>query len=92
MKRMKLKEWNNVIYSNIDGPREYLTKWTKAEEEKDHIISLIWGKKKKEMIQVNLVIKQKHTHRLREWTFDYREGKGQGIVREFGSEWTHCYI
>ena len=47
MKRMKLKEWNNVIYSNIDGPIEYLTKWTKAEEEKDHIISLIWGKKKK---------------------------------------------
>ena len=47
MKRMKLKEWNNVIYSNIDGPREYLTKWTKAEEEKDHIISVIWGNKQK---------------------------------------------
>ena len=44
------------------------------------------------MIQMNLVVKQKHTHRLREWTFDYGEGKGQGIVREFGTEWTHCYI
>ena len=50
------------------------------------------AKKKKEMIQMNLVIKQKRTHRFREWTYDYGEGRGQGIVKEFGIEWTHCYI
>ena len=33
--------------------------------------------KKKEMIQMNLVIKQKHTHRFRKWTYDYGEGRGQ---------------
>ena len=31
----------------MDGSRECLTKWSKIEEEKDHIISLIWGKQKK---------------------------------------------
>ena len=28
------KEWNTAIYSNMDGPREYHTKWNKP----------VWGK------------------------------------------------
>ena len=24
------KEWNDVIYSNMDGPRDYYTKWSKS--------------------------------------------------------------
>ena len=39
------------------------------------------------MIQMNLLIGQKKTHRLRKWTYGCRgrgEGWGEGIVREFG--------
>ena len=29
-----IKEWNNAICSNMDGPRDYHTKWSKSEREK----------------------------------------------------------
>jgi len=28
------KEWNNVIFSNRDGPRNYHTKWSKSDRER----------------------------------------------------------
>ena len=28
------KEWNNAICSNMDGPRDYYTKWIKSDREK----------------------------------------------------------
>ena len=28
------KEWNNAIWSYIDGPRDYHTKWSKSDREK----------------------------------------------------------
>ena len=28
------KEWNNAICSNMDGPRDYHTKWSKSERER----------------------------------------------------------
>ena len=31
------KEWNNVIWSHMDGPRDYLTKWNKSDKDKFHI-------------------------------------------------------
>ena len=37
------KEWNNAIYSNIDRPRDYQTKWSQAEKDKYHMPSLICG-------------------------------------------------
>ena len=37
------KEWNNGICSNMDGPRDYHTKWSKSERDKYHMISLIRG-------------------------------------------------
>ena len=27
------KEWNCAIYSNIDGPKDYHTKWSKSERD-----------------------------------------------------------
>ena len=36
------KEWNNVIYSNMDGSRDYHTKWRKSDKDK-YMISLICG-------------------------------------------------
>ena len=42
------KEWNNAICSNMDGPRDYPTKWSKSEKDKYHMIpyveSKIWHK------------------------------------------------
>ena len=35
------KEWNNAIYNNMDGPRDYHTKWSKSENDKYHVISFI---------------------------------------------------
>ena len=35
------KEWNNAICSNIGGPRDYHTKWSKPDKDKCHMISLI---------------------------------------------------
>ena len=37
------KEWNNSICSNMDGPRDYHTKWSKPEKYKYHMILLICG-------------------------------------------------
>ena len=33
------KEWNNANFSNMDGPRNGPTKWSRSDEDKYHIIS-----------------------------------------------------
>ena len=72
-------EWNNAIFSNMDGPGDYYTKWNKSNREKQiswyHLY--VECKKKKKKIQMNLFTKQKQTHRLREWSYGYG-GKGGG--------------
>ena len=32
------EEWNNTIFSHIDGPRDYHTKWSKL----DRMTNIIW--------------------------------------------------
>ena len=41
------KEWNKAIYSNMDGPRAYYTKWTKSERERQipHVVTHMWIQK-----------------------------------------------
>ena len=40
------KEWNNAICSNMDGPRDYHTKWSKSERERQiYMISHMWNLK-----------------------------------------------
>ena len=53
----------NTYKWNMDGLRDYLTKYSKPERERQvpYYITYMWGKKKK--IQINLFTKQ--THRLR---------------------------
>ena len=36
------KEWNNAIFSNIDGPREHHTKWNKSERERQISYDIIY--------------------------------------------------
>ena len=35
------KEWNNGICSNMDGPRHCHIEWSKSENEKHHMTSLL---------------------------------------------------
>ena len=41
------KEWNNAICSNIDGRRDYHTKWSKPDRERQisYIITYMWNLK-----------------------------------------------
>ena len=40
-------EWNNAICSNIDGSRDYHTKWIKSERQRQisHSITYMWNLK-----------------------------------------------
>ena len=51
------KEWINAIWSNMDGPRDYHTNWSKSDKDKYHMISLICGIKK----NTNELIKKTET-------------------------------
>ena len=59
-------------------PRTYYTEWSKSERERQilYINKYEWNLKK--IIQMKLLTKQKQTHRLREWTYDYQAGKEVG--------------
>ena len=41
------KKWNNAIFSNMDGTRDYYTKWNKSERERQipHDITYMWNRK-----------------------------------------------
>ena len=41
------KEWDNAICSNMDGPRDYHTKWSKSERERQipYDITYMWNLK-----------------------------------------------
>ena len=53
------KEWNNAIYSNMDGPRGYHTKWSKSDggNQISHGIAYMYGILN--MVQMSLFTKQK---------------------------------
>ena len=41
------KEWNNAICSNMDGPRDHHTKWSKSDRERQlpYDITYMWNLK-----------------------------------------------
>ena len=52
------KEWNNAIWRNMNGPRDYHTKWSKPDRERQiYDIAYMWNLKKR--IQMSLFTKQK---------------------------------
>ena len=68
------KEWNIAICNNMDGPKEYHTKWSQT---KTNIICChMWNLK---YIQMSSFTKQKQTHRHIKQTYGYQRGKGGGI-------------
>ena len=40
---LAIKKWNNVIYINMDEPRDYHTEWSKSDKGQYHMISVIYG-------------------------------------------------
>ena len=64
----------------MDGPRECHPEGSKSEKEKYHMASLISGIEE-EMIQMNLLSKQKEIHRLGKRTHGCR---GEGTVKDLG--------
>ena len=40
-----IKEWSNAICSNMDGPRDYHTKWNKSDRERQILydITFMWN-------------------------------------------------
>ena len=67
-----------VTWMNLESVVLSEVSWT--EKEKYCIASLIRGISK-ELIQMNLLTKEKDIHRLRKWIYGCQ---GEGIVREFG--------
>ena len=63
-----LKEWNNAIFSNMDGPRDGHTEWSKSDREGEmsYDIPFMWNLKQN---GINELTKQKQTHSLREQTY-----------------------
>ena len=73
------KEWSNAICSNMNGPTDRYTKWSKSEREKQISYDTTYVESKK-MVQMNLFTKQKQIHRLQKQTYGYQKGKvGGGI-------------
>ena len=64
------KEQNNAICNNIDGPRDYHTKWSL--KEKDKYIIYMWNPKYDKM---GLFMKCKYTHIYRKQIHGYQNGK-----------------
>ena len=81
-------EWNNAIFSNVDGPRDYHTKWSQTEKDKYHMISLICGIQKKQ--NMNLFTKQKQVYRYRKQMYGYQRRKGETNYEL--ENYTHYYI
>ena len=69
------KEWNIAICSNMDGPRDNHTRWSKSDREKEILYYLYVESKK--IIQINLFMKQKQTHKHRKQTYGYQSGKAR---------------
>ena len=69
------REGNNAICTNMDGPRNFHTKWRKSEKDKYHMISHMWNLMK--MIRKNFLTIQKQTHRFQNQFYGYHR-------------WNHC--
>ena len=73
------KEGSNTIYSNMDSPREYHTKWNKSERDEHHLISLTRGISN--MTQMSLSVNQKQRN-------GHREQAGVCRGKELGEGWS----
>ena len=79
------KEWNNDICSNTDGPWNCHSEWSQSDKEGEisYYVLDMWN------LKINNT--NELTNRLmdlREQTYGWEEGRGEGTVKEF---WTDMY-
>ena len=70
------KEVNNVICSNMDGPRDYYIKWSKSKTNTIWYHLYIKSKIRYELTYLLKGRKKKQTHRHRKQIYGYQRGKG----------------
>ena len=70
-------EWNNAICSNLDGPRNYHTKWSKSDRERQmsYEITNMWNVTKSDTKELT---KQKQTQRFWNQIYGYQRGNVGG--------------
>ena len=88
------KEWNNAICSNMDGPGDYHTKWSKSEREREisYDITYMWNLKYGTNEPIYLVCeKQIHRHREQACGFQGRE-VGEGRIGSLGLAVANYYM
>ena len=78
-----VKKWNNAICSNMDGPRDCHTEWSKSDRERNTIWYHLYVESEK-VIQMNLSTKQKESYRSRKQTYGYQGVRGGGINWKIG--------
>ena len=71
------KNWNDAIWSNMDGLRAYLTNWNKLYREGKipNDTAYMWNLS---FTQMKISMKEKQTHGNREQTYGLQEGGSLG--------------
>ena len=86
------KEWNNAICgSNMDRLRDYHTKWSQSDRERQisYDITYMWNLKN---WYKWTYLQKRNRHRHRKQIYDYQRGKGgEGYIRRLGLTDTHYY-
>ena len=80
-----IKERNDNICSNKDGPRDYCTKWSKSDlgRQTSYDITYMWNLKK---AYKWIYAEQKQMHRFWKQTYCYQRGQvGKGVDWGFGT-------
>ena len=66
-----MRSTNDATCSNLDGPRDYHTKLTKAKTDVRYHLHV----ESKQTVQINPCIKQNQTHRPRKQIYGYQRGR-----------------
>ena len=84
------KEWNNAICSDMDGPKDCHTEWSKSDRERQiSYITYMWNLKKGyKWIYLQKEIVTDVENKL----MVTREYGGEGWIGRLGSTYTHYYI
>ena len=92
------KEWNNAICSNMDGPKDYHTKWIKSEKERQipYGIPYMWNLKKKKHKKrykgTYIQNRNKPTDFEKKEKLTVTKVGREGQIRRLGLTYTHYYI
>ena len=80
------KEWNYAICSNMGGPRDYHTKWSKSDRERQisYDITYMWNLKKTNYLQ-----NRRFTVFEKKLMVTKGEGWGKGWIRGLGLAYAH---